>query len=206
MITRFLLARHASCAQAELLLLGRSVDIALGTRGRARAAALARRIAREQPSLVLTSPRRRARETAHAIVAHAGCRLQLAAALDEIDFGSWSGQPFSRLATDPHWQRWNRERGRCNTPAGDSMIATQARIVDCLHQLALAFAGSTLALVTHAEVIRCALLRVLRMPIDAWQRIDIAPASLTSLRMTAAGLHVDSINEEPAAGLERPAA
>ena len=205
MITRFLLARHASCAQADIVLLGRAVDAALDAHGRLRAAALAQRIAPEQPSLVLTSPRRRARETAHAIVAHAGCPLQLAAALDEIDFGRWGGQSFARLASDPHWQRWSRDHARCNTPAGDSMIATQARIIDCLHQLALAFAGSTLVLVTHAEIIRCALLRVLRMPIDAWQRIDIAPASLTSLRMTAAGLHVDSINE-PAAGLERPAA
>jgi broad specificity phosphatase PhoE len=205
MTTRFMLARHATCAQTEHVLLGRSVDAALDERGRRQAIALAQRVMSARPALVLTSPRRRARETAHAIVAHTGCPLQIAAVLDELDFGAWEGQAFAALAREPHWQRWNRERSRCRTPAGDSMLTAQARIVDYLHDLALAFAGATLALVTHAEPIRCALLRALGMPIDHWQRIDIEPASLTTLRMTAAGLRVDSINE-PATREERPAA
>jgi broad specificity phosphatase PhoE len=195
-MTRFLLARHAACAQSEHVLLGRGLDAALDERGTRRAHALAARVAREDPALVLTSPRRRARQTAHAIVARAGCPLQIAAALDALDFGRWSGQSYTALAQDPHWQRWNRERSACRTPAGESIAGVQSRTIDYLHALALGHAGATLALVTHAEIIRSVLLHVLRMPIDEYRRIDVQPASLTVLSMTPAGLHADVINEQ----------
>lgn len=195
MTTRFLLVRHATCALSESVLLGRTLDAALDERGARQAVALAQRIEREHPALVLTGPRRRTRETAHAIVRQIGCPMQIASELDEMEFGVWSGRAFAELARDPHWQRWNRERSDCRTPAGDSIVSVQARIVEYLHALALGFPGTTLVLVTHAEVIRGALLRVLCMPIDHYHRIEVSPASLSALHMTPAGLRVDVVNE-----------
>jgi probable phosphoglycerate mutase len=159
---------------------------------------LGRRVARQRPDLVITSPRRRARETAHVLVAEARCPLQLAPALDEIDFGAWSGQSFAMLARNPHWRRWNAERADTRTPAGDSMLAAQTRIVEFLHELALAHAGATLALVSHAEPVRCALLRALGMPLDDWRRIEIGAASLSALRISVEGLRADFVNEQVA--------
>jgi thiamine biosynthesis lipoprotein len=43
-MTRFLLARHAACAQSEHVLLGRGLDAALDERGTRRAHALAARL------------------------------------------------------------------------------------------------------------------------------------------------------------------
>lgn len=195
MTTRFMLARHARCALTEHLLFGRAIDAPLDEHGVRQAHALGRRLARERPDLILTSPRRRARQTAHVLVAEAGCPLQLAPELDEVNFGAWSGQSFTTLARDAHWQRWNADRATTRTPAGDSMLAVQTRVVEFLHALALAHAGTTLVLVSHAETIRGALLRALRMPLDHWRRIEVAPASLSALRMTVHGLRIDFVNE-----------
>ena len=54
MTTRFLLVRHATCALSESVLLGRTLDAALDERGARQAVALAQRIEREHPALVLT--------------------------------------------------------------------------------------------------------------------------------------------------------
>lgn len=198
MTTRFMLARHASCALTDQLLFGSAIDAPLDATGARAAQSLGRRLAREKPSLVLTSPRRSARETAHIVVAEALCPLQLAPALDDVDFGAWSGQSFATLARDAHWRRWGSERATCRTPAGDSMLAVQTRIVEFLHALAFSHPGETLVMVSHAEPIRAALLRALRVSLDYWQRIEIDTASLSTLRLTPGGLRVESLNEQVA--------
>jgi probable phosphoglycerate mutase len=188
-----MLARHGSCAQTENVLVGRLVDAPLDARGEREALSLAARLEQEHPVLVLTSPRLRARQTAAAIADYAGCPVRAVAELDEMDFGEWSGRRFSELAHDTRWQRWNAARASSLTPAGDGIVAVQRRITRYLDELAAAFTGCTLALVTHAEIIRSALLAYLDVEIDDWQTIEIAPASLTALCVTRAGVEVESV-------------
>ena len=40
-------------------------------------------------------------------------------------------------------------------------------------------------MVTHAEIIRCAVLHCLSLPLDAWSRIDVPPASVVKLDLRA---------------------
>ena len=108
--------------------------------------------------------------------------MSIAPELDEIDFGRWSGQPFSLLASDPSWQQWNeRHDGSC-TPAGDSIEQVQSRIVGHLLGLERVFPGRTIALVTHAEVIRSAFLWILGLPPCAYRRFEIGPCSVSTVR------------------------
>lgn len=183
MNTRFVLVRHAACAQTDSVLLGRSVDAPLGARGRAQASALAWQLARERPVVVATSPRLRARQTAIAIAAHADCAMFAFDALDEVDFGSWCGQSFATLARDPHWQRWNTQRGLAATPAGETIVRVRARATTCLRALADRFGAHTIVVVTHAEVIRTLLLRACRKPANSYWQIDVPPASTTTLSL-----------------------
>ena len=200
MTTRFLFARHATCALTEHVLMGRLLDPPLDQRGESQAFALARRLSDERVHAVLSSPRRRAQQTAGIVAGRLGCLLHTTPVLDEIDFGSWSGQGFASLANDPHWRRWNAQRSSSRTPAGHDIATLQTRIVGYLNLLARAFGGSTLVLVSHAEIIRAVLLHSLGASIDEYARFPIAPGSLSALRMTAGGLRVDLVNEQP--GLE----
>ena len=195
MTTRFVLVRHATCAQTHDVLYGRVIDAPLDAQGQQQARALARRVARLRPLLVPSSPRLRTRQTAAAIATDAGCPVQAADALDELDFGHWSGRRFEDLEADPDWQRWNRERGSSRTPAGTDIASVQARMDGHLQLLARAHPGHTLVLVTHAEVVRSALLKYLGRPAEAFLDMQVDPASFSTLRFDQGGVHVEAINE-----------
>jgi broad specificity phosphatase PhoE len=189
-----MLVRHALCAQSEQVLFGHAIDPPLDARGESQAHALAQRLTREVPALVETSPRLRTRQTAAAIASAARCALHSTSALDEVDFGRWGGRSFAELEHDSHWRQWNSARGTATTPGGEHYRAIQARVLAYLDELSSTFSG-TLVLVTHAEIIRAALLQLLGMSADEFMRIEIAPASLTILQATPSGPCISAINE-----------
>ena len=181
MTTRFLLVRHATCAQTEHILLGRSLDPLLDGRGRAQARALARQLRGEAPARIECSPRKRTRQTAHTIAAALRRQAQIAPELDELDFGAWSGRAFADLERDPEWRRWNRERGSARTPAGITIADVQNTLMTYLAKLADVLPDASVLLVTHAEVIRTLLMHALHAPVDHWALYEVPPASVTRL-------------------------
>jgi len=200
MSTRFVLVRHATCAQIDSTLLGRAIDAPLDAHGRAQALTLAARLRELDPVLVEASPRLRTLETAQPIAHAVRCELRVSSALDELDFGRWAGQTFASLEADPTWQRWNAVRGSARTPAGETIAAVQVRVLRRIGELARAYdGGSTIVLVTHAEVIRAVLLHLRAMPADKFHRIEVGPASTTFVHATASGLRVDTPDERVAA-------
>lgn len=181
MTTRFLLVRHATCAQTDSILLGRSLDPPLDARGRAQARALARQLRGEAPAWIESSPRKRARQTAHTIAAAMRREVHIAPELDELDFGAWSGRSFADLEREPEWRLWNRERGSTQTPAGITMAKVQQALANHLAKLAHAHPDASVLLVTHAELIRALLMHTLHAPVDHWALYQIPPASVTRI-------------------------
>jgi len=68
-MTVFYLVRHAANDLSERVLCGRKIDVPLNAHGRRQADALARRLAQEPIAQVISSPRKRARQTAEPIAA-----------------------------------------------------------------------------------------------------------------------------------------
>ncbi|HEY0180079.1 MAG TPA: histidine phosphatase family protein [Dokdonella sp.] len=194
MDTRFIFVRHAKCAQSDEVLFGRAVDAPLDAYGERQVGAVAAHLRAVRPTLVEASPRRRAQQTARAIAAASACELRTCDALDEIDFGAWSGRRFAELEHDPHWRRWNTRRSTACTPAGVRIADVQARVVAHLRELAARFAGATLVLVTHAEIVRAVVLHALGRTPDEYMRVRVDPASLTVLHGSTDGLRVDLVN------------
>jgi len=197
MTTRFMLVRHGSCAQTDTFLLGRAVDAPLSARGRGEADAVATRLVPERPSLVYASPRLRARQTAMAIADTLQCDCDVSEMLDEIEFGRWSGKTFLELAGDPAWRQWNGDRVHARTPLNESIADVQTRVLALLDTLAEIHVSETLVLVTHAEIIRCALLHYLGRSPGAFHGVDIAPGSLSRMSLQRGRAVIHSINERP---------
>ncbi|HEY0681361.1 MAG TPA: histidine phosphatase family protein [Steroidobacter sp.] len=194
MTNELVLVRHATCARMDEMLLGRTVDAPLAEIGLREAEAMAHALDPHHETLIVVSPRRRAQQTASAIAARCQGELLTSAAIDELDFGHWSGQTFSELAHDPAWRRWNEQRNLAATPAGERISDVQARVLDHLQRLCQAFPGRPMVLVTHAEVIRAALLHWLQAPVAAYRRLAISPASMSRVSLSDWGPCVDSIN------------
>lgn len=193
------LVRHATCAQMDKVLLGRLIDEPLDLRGEGQARALARRL-RAFPELAIhSSPRRRARHTAGIIAAQREIAVTVAPLMDEVDFGNWSGRTFVALAEDQQWRRWNQYRAVTRTPAGDCIRDVQERAITYFRKLHQTEHARTVAIVTHAEVIRSVVLLAMQAPAEDYCRVEISPASLTVLSVQGAQLRLDRLNERAAA-------
>lgn len=192
-----LLVRHAAHADLGLRLTGRAPGVGLTAEGRAQAATLARALAAEGLEDVRTSPRTRARQTAEALAAAAGAPLQVEPALDEIDFGDWTGAEFAALDGRPDWTEWNARRGTTRPPGGEGMAQAAGRIAGLVARLGADRPEARIALVTHSDMIRGLVATVLGLPLDNLLRFEIGPASVSRIAAGPGGMRVLSLNESP---------
>lgn len=185
-----MLVRHAETDALGRCLSGRS-EIPLNARGRATAHRLGRLLARHRPSRLVSSPTRRAAETA-ALLAHPlGLVAEVDHALDEIDFGAWSGRSFAELDPMPAWQRWNADRSRAAPPGGERAADLESRIGRWIDGLSAACAagdprGPTVA-VSHADVIKAAIAHVLGLSLHFHARLEVAPGSVAVVELAPGG-------------------
>lgn len=189
------LVRHASHADVGLRLTGRAPGGALTARGAREAEAVAERLGAQGLHEVLTSPRERARATAEAIAARAGAPLAVEGALDEIDFGLWTGAAFEALEGQPPWVEWNRARATARAPGGESMAEVADRAGALVDALARGRDGLRVALVTHCDVIRALVARVLGLSLDNLLRLEVSPASVSRVQAGPWGARLLSLNE-----------
>jgi broad specificity phosphatase PhoE len=196
MTTTFFLLRHAAHDHVGSYLAGRSPNVVLGAAGRAQARRLGERMRHEPIAAIFSSPRERTRETAQAV--SATCEIgpiELRDELDEVDFGTWSGRTFADLADDPTWRLWNSDRASAVTPAGESMRDVQRRIWESMEQIAQKRRGSAVALVSHADVIKAAICKVLGLSTGCCSRFDIDPASISVVVTGSWGSKLLRLNE-----------
>lgn len=171
------LARHGSHALVDRILLGRSDSVGLSEKGCLEAKALVAKLEGAPMSLVQSSPRRRCRETALLVATELGAPVAIEAALDELDYGRWTGKSFDELAYDDEWRRWNEARGSTRPPGGESAAEAQTRILAHLAEAART-TGPGVLMVTHAEIIRLVMLARRGLGLNDWQSIPVAPGSL----------------------------
>ncbi len=198
MTASLLLIRHAAHGHLGQSLTGRLPDIPLSAAGADQALALGRALAGAGIDAVHSSPSLRARETARPVAGEQALAVEVVDALDEIDFGDWTGMTFADLTNDPRWQEWNALRSRARAPGGESMAEAQSRVVRHMRDTAQRFAGGTVAMVTHCDIIRAAIAAMLGLSLDRILRFDIGPASVSRIVIGSWGCRVVSINEDPA--------
>ena len=101
--------------------------------------------------------------------------------LAEQDFGRWAGRSFEDVqALEPEGiAAWLGDTEAA--PHGGESLADVARRAAQPHGRLIQKSGHTIA-VTHAGVIRAAIVHVLGAPLAACRRIDVEPLSLTDFR------------------------
>jgi len=195
MTATILLVRHAAHSQLGRVLSGRAGDVPLSAAGEAQARSLALRLSCEGLAAVHSSPVRRARDTAQALVASGEVPETIAEPLNEIDFGDWSGKDFAELEHDPTWREWNAKRGVAVPPGGEPMAAVQERVLAYLRAVAQQASGAVVAMVSHADVIRACVAGILGLSLDRILSFDVDPASVTRIAAGGWGERVLSLNE-----------
>ena len=197
-MTLFHLVRHGEHVMQGRLIAGRTPGFGLSPKGRAEAAAVAERLVGETITAVYASPLDRTRETAEIIGNRLGLSISLRGDLAELDFGEWTGRTFDEVKTDRRFEQWRSCRSIAAIPGGESWRQVQDRTVGALFDLRRLHPDASVVVVSHGDVIRAALLFVLGMPLDLYGRIEIATASISTVRIDDSGIRVPAINERPA--------
>lgn len=178
---KLILMRHAAHAELGHVLSGRS-QIPLNDRGRAQAAQLPALLSDMPICSLHSSPRCRALQTAAPLARARGLPVEFSPALDEIDFGEFTGKSFLSLQNDPDWLHWNAWRSDARCPGGETMREAADRATAYIDSLEPA--SFTALVVTHCDIIR-ALVSIARgSGISGLFDLDCEPASWSSLDVT----------------------
>jgi probable phosphoglycerate mutase len=191
--TIVLLIRHAHTAALAVSLSGRSADVPLSVLGGRQLLELRAALHGARIDAIYSSPLERARTTAQALADDRGLVLGLSDELLEVDFGEWTGKTFAELDAIPEWQLFNLRRSVAQIPGGEHAQAIAVRATRALETIRRAHPGETVAVVTHAEIIRSAVLRYWDRSLDLYQEIDIPPASVTRVRLSVKSAEVSSV-------------
>jgi len=193
--TTVLLVRHGQTATTGRVLPGRAPGLHLSDDGRRQAEAAAQRIAKlKRVAAVYASPLERARETAMPIARIRSLALRIERGLLELDVGSWTGSRLDRLSKRPEWTTVQRYPSGFRFPEGESFVEMQARVTAALARMVEHHPGGVVVAVSHADPIKAALAHALGMHLDLFQRLAIAPGSITTIVYGAGGPTVLGMN------------
>lgn len=179
--TRLVLVRHAVTAHTGSLLSGRMPGVPLSDAGRAQADAVAARLAVLPVTAVYASPIERTTQTAEAIAARHGLRVRPLPGVVEADYGDWTGGRITDLARTDEWRVVQAAPSRARFPGGETITGMQARTVAALDDVVAAHPNETVVVVSHADPIKSAVAHYTGMHLDLFQRVHVAPASVTVL-------------------------
>lgn len=182
----FLVRHGQTAANADQLLLGRA-DPPLTALGRAQATAIA--AALPAPALVVSSPLRRARDTAAAF----GGPVDVDERWLELDYGEWDERPAGDVPSHL-WRRW-RHDSRFAPPGGESLVALTERVHAACDQLAAAAAEADVVVVTHVSPVKAAVAWALGAPPAIAWRMYVEDAAVCRIDVAREGPVLRTFNE-----------
>jgi probable phosphomutase (TIGR03848 family) len=178
-MTVLLLIRHAQTDAAGKRLTGWSRGVHLNARGEREAEALADRLEGVAVEAIYSSPLERCRETVAPLARRRGLPIAARRSLLEVDYGDWTGRTISQLRRTKLWRSVQQAPSTVRFPGGESFLEVQSRAVAELGRIAGAHPTGTVAVVTHADVVRLLIAHHAGMHTDHVQRLVVDPASVT---------------------------
>lgn len=182
-----IVVRHGQTdANASRLISGRT-DVALTDLGRRQIQAVARALPR--PARVVSSPLRRARETAEAF----GGPVEVDERWIELDYGDLEGQPVESVAAGV-WDSWRADPGYSPT-GGESLVDLARRVRAACDDLADAAREADVVVVTHVSPIKAAVSWALGVGDEVAWRLYVEDAAVCRIGFGPFGPLLRSFNE-----------
>lgn len=188
--TSLLLLRHGETnLSLERRFSGRG-DAELTANGLAQASAAAERLSRDPYRLdaIVTSPFKRACQTAEAVAQRTGLDVEVYEDLREADFGAWEGHTFTEVQ-----RRWPAELAawladpEVAPPDGESFATTARRVQEAREWLVERYEGRTVLAISHVTPIKLLLRDALTAPLQSLYRMHLDLACLSLIEYYADG-------------------
>jgi probable phosphomutase (TIGR03848 family) len=186
-MTTVILLRHGrTTANTEGVLAG-DAPVQLDETGAQQAAAAGERLAGLTLRAVVTSPLLRCRETLG--IALPSVTPAVEPGFTECGYGEWTGRKLSELVSEPLWATVQQHPSAVTFPGGEAMAGMASRAVAAVRRWNAIVAEehgpeSIWVACSHGDVIKAIVADALGMHLDLFQRVHIAPGSLTVIRYT----------------------
>ena len=185
--TLLYLIRHGATPaneQRPYVLQGHGIDTSLSDTGRRQAEAVAGFLADRPLDAVISSPMKRARETAEAIAAPHGLAIDVLEGISECDVGRWEGRDWGSIMQDDAvaYHRFMDDPATHGYPEGESYADVLDRVAGPLDQLLAAHRGQSVALVAHNIVNRVYVARLMGWPLSKAREIRQDNAGINVIR------------------------
>lgn len=157
------LVRHGETDWNRRALYQGTTDVPLNAAGRAQAEALGEALREVRFDAAYTSPLRRARDTAEAVLRGTGVPLVTVPELRELSYGLWQGRgsrPAGRCSPGLEW-RWRHDPWSVCFPGGESLYDVKARAARTLDRIVRAHPDGTVLLSGHGHLNRVLLIHAL---------------------------------------------
>jgi len=185
--TTFLLIRHGNCEPVGKYLAGRLPGISLNEEGRRQSEELLITLKGVELNAIYSSPLERALETATPLAQIRRIPITPCPSFSEVDWGEWTGRTIEDMKQVPDWRIFHGFRSGIRIPGGEFLIEVQARAVAELERLRLAHPDQTVAIFSHSDIIRAALLHYMGAPLENLLRLEIPPASVSTMHLSEWG-------------------
>jgi ribonuclease H / adenosylcobalamin/alpha-ribazole phosphatase len=179
--TTLLLVRHGSTIHSLSGRFSGRNDLPLDEPGVVQAKAIAGYIDLLDPvDAILSSPLRRARETADAIAAPTGRTVEINDDLVELDFGQWEGLSFAeaKRAWPADLVNW-LDSEQVAPPGGESFATVTQRVRRLLGHVLASYPGQRVVMVSHLTPIKTLLRLALGAPHEAVFRFHLDTGALS---------------------------
>ena len=182
-VLRLFVLRHGETESSRDRRFTGGRDVALTSAGRRQAEAAAAVLATVGLQAVYTSPLDRTRTSAEIIATLCKVPVHVDARFAEMRFGEWEGCTFDEVATRTPdlYARWRSAPHDVTSPGGEPLGVVGARVADGIAALRSAHPDGTVALVTHAIVVRLIVLAALGLDADRLWSVDASPGGLTEI-------------------------
>ncbi|URX61715.1 histidine phosphatase family protein [Luteibacter anthropi] len=196
---RLILIRHGHVDGLDPPMFRGRYELDLSGKGRAQLPELSAAMERWLPiGMVVSSPRRRAHETATAITMQWGGEPCVEAGLDDIDYGNWTGRAHADIARDEPeaWAAWQSIPGRFRFTGGESLLDVQARAVKATELLLTRMTeDQALLVVSHDSTIRVLLSYFAGQTLEGYRRWRVDPAGMTVIEFTHGAPSIVHVNQ-----------
>jgi len=193
-----LLIRHGENDYVKKgLMAGRLPGVHLNKNGQKQAQTLADKLAGAPVKAIYSSPLERAMETAEPIARKLSLDIIPRQGLIEVDIGEWQDQKLKSLSRQKIWKIVSSAPSRMKFPGGETFAEAQIRICNEIDMLSRQHEPKDLVIcVSHADPIRLAVAYFLGLPLDLFQRLSVAPASITVIDLREMGSRLLTLNYE----------
>lgn len=173
-MTTLYLIRHGETDWNRAGLYQGTTDTPLNAAGRAQAEALAQRLAGVRLDAAYTSPLRRARDTAAAVLRGRAAPLHEMPELRELCYGLWQGRgsaPAGRCSPGLEW-RWRWDPWSVRFPGGETLDEVRDRARVAVETMLRAHPGGSVLVSGHGHLNRVLLTHALGWPRARFWEID----------------------------------